>query len=214
MWQVPASSRLSPPRGRHSCSRLVPHRHQRLHFSIAEQTLRVASGKQTSWVGRPDPDASTVFQPRRDPLERWVTNCRWAQSRLTCCVHVYTYSLTRERLIYVGNVTARITWQSRAISLKNNTKPMPNQPPGVVRKKGPSTDGPLGHRAGTQRVTGAGCCWVRQWMLPPPNSSSRPGIITTSWSGNIRARIALASASAGSSKLGAIMPPLTIRKFT
>ena len=135
MWHVPASSRLSPPRGRHSCSRLVPHRHQRLHFSIAEQTLRVASGKQTSWVGRPDPDASMVFQPRRDPLERWVTNCRWAQSRLTCCVHVYTYSLTRERLIYVGNVTARITWQTQAISLKNNTKPMPNQPPGVARKK-------------------------------------------------------------------------------
>lgn len=210
---MPASSRLSPPRGRHSCSRLVPHRHQRLHFSIAEQTLRVASGKQTSWVGRPDPDASMVFQPRRNPLERWVTNCQWAQSRLTCCVHVYTYSLTRERLIYVGNVTARITWQSQAISLKK-IQNLCQTSRRASPEKGPSTDGPLCHRAGTQRVTGAGCCWVRQWILPPPNSSSRPGIITTSWSGNIRARIALASASAGSSKLGAMMPPLTIRKFT
>ncbi len=65
-----------------------------------------------------------------------------------------------------------------------------------------------------QALRGAGCCWVMQWMLPPPRRISRPGTITTSCSGNTRWSIALASASLGSSKLGATMPPLTIRKFT
>lgn len=68
-------------------------------------TFGVSPGKQTSWVGRPDPDASMVFQPLRHKPERLAINCRWAQSRLTCCVHVYTYSLAREWLIYVVIVT-------------------------------------------------------------------------------------------------------------
>src|SRR5690606_1641013 len=30
----------------------------------------------------------------------------------------------------------------------------------------------------------AGCCWVMQWILPPPSNISRPGTITTRLSGN------------------------------
>ncbi len=45
---------------------------------------------------------------------------------------------------------------------------------------------------GTQFLCGAGCCWVRQWIFPPPSNSSRPGTITTSCCGNRFCRIALA----------------------
>jgi hypothetical protein len=85
----------------------VPDPQQRIQLSVAYQPLRVAAVKQTSWVGRPDPFASMVFQPLRHNPERLVIDCRWAQSRLTCCVHVHTYSLARERLIYVLIVTER-----------------------------------------------------------------------------------------------------------
>ena len=192
----------------------VPHRHQRLHLCFADQPLGVSPGKQTSWVGRvgrPDPDASMVFQPLRQKPERLAINCRWAQSRLTCCVHVHTYSLARERLIYVGIVTDQrrgLAVPSRYLLEKQyKTYASSGLRASPAQKRGPSQDGPL-YSSRAQRLTGAGCCWVRQWMLPPPKSSSRPGIITTSWSGKILARIALASASAGSSKLGAMIAPL------
>jgi len=191
----------------------VPDTQQRFQLRIADQPLGITAVKQTSGVGRPDPRASWVFQPLRQGSERRVIHCQWAQSRLTCCVHVYTYSWARERLIYVVIVTERSDRTVRVNSLKTIQNICHFDRPEAAAKKGPSYDGPF-CTALYQRLTGAGCCWVRQWMLPPPSSSSRPGIITTSWSGKTLARIALAWASAGSSKLGAMMPPLTIRKFT
>ena len=98
-----------------SSNRSVPNRHQRLHFCFADQALGVSSGKQTSCVGRPDPDASMVFQPLRHKPERLVIHCRWAQCRLTCCIHFYTYSLAREWLIYVSVVTDPRARPGRAI---------------------------------------------------------------------------------------------------
>ncbi len=119
----------------------------------------------------------------------------------------------RERLIYSNFVTERC----RPILLKYNAKQIQEvcqhlRRLSLAHKKTRQATGFL--FAGFQPLAGAGCCWVRQWMLPPPRSISRPGIMTTSWSGNTLPRIALASASAGSSKLGAMMPPLTIRKLT
>jgi len=100
-WPFTASA----AKGHYRFNQSVPHRHQRLHFCFADQPLGISSGKHTSWVGRPDPDASMVFQPLRHKLERLVIHCRWAQSRLTCCVHFYTYSLARGRQIYLCIVT-------------------------------------------------------------------------------------------------------------
>ena len=115
------------------------HPHQRLHLCIADQPLGVAPCKQPLWVGRPDLVASMVLQPLRNQLERLVIHCRWAQCRLTCCVHFYTYSLARERQIYVGIVTDPRARPGRAIYLKNNTKRMPPRPPAIARKKRPVT---------------------------------------------------------------------------
>lgn len=80
---------------------------QGFQLGIAKQTLRVTPVKQTSGVGRPDPFASMVLQPLRQSFERLRTHCRWGQNRLTCGVHLYTYSLGRERLTYVVIVTVR-----------------------------------------------------------------------------------------------------------
>ncbi len=99
-------------------SRSVPDRHQSLELRIADQSLRVSPVQQTSWVGLPDPDASMVFQPLRQQLERFVIHGRWGQSRLTCCIHFHTHSWARERLTYVRFVTERRS----PICLKHNGK--------------------------------------------------------------------------------------------
>lgn len=161
-------------------SQSVPDRHQSFKLRIADQSLRVSPIQQTSWVGLPDPVASMEFQPLRQDLERFVIHGRWGQSRLTCCIHFHTHSWARERLTYVRFVTERRS----PICLKHNGKTIQEvchlaAPTVAANKKGPSYDGPF-CLPGDQRLTGAGCCWVRQWMLPPPSSSSRPGIITTS----------------------------------
>jgi len=70
----------------------APYTQQCFQLRIAYQPLGIATVKQTSWVGRPDPFASRVSQPLRQCFERLMIHCRWAQSRLTCCIHVYTYS--------------------------------------------------------------------------------------------------------------------------
>ena len=38
-----------------------------------------------------------------------------------------------------------------------------------------------------------GCCWVMQWMFPPPSRISRAGMPTTSRSGNSRRSVASAA---------------------
>ena len=60
---------------------------------------------------------------------------------------------------------------------------------------------------------GRGCCWVMQWILPPPKATSRVCTPTTSRSGNISCTCRTARASFSSPYWGRITPPLTMRKF-
>ena len=54
-----------------------------------------------------------------------------------------------------------------------------------------------------------GCCWVAQWMPPPPAARASMLICTTSWSGNNPSRTFRAAASAlASPNWGAMTPPL------
>jgi hypothetical protein len=55
-----------------------------------------------------------------------------------------------------------------------------------------------------------GCCWVMQWMPPPPLTMSKAGTWITSRSEKTLRRVRNASSSAASSKAGMTMPPLAM----
>ena len=81
------------------------------------------------------------------------------------------------------------------------------------RRRRPARGGRPPSSLAVRRAQPRGCCCVMQCTLPPPSTISRPGTVTTSRSGKTPAMISRATSSLGSSNVGRMMPPLTMRKL-
>ena len=219
-----ASPTVTVNRSTHQYSR------QGLQFCLAEQPGRVAFAKKLigrlAWLVA----GSFAFKPIGQNDQRLVTHRLWSRTSLAKYVHDSALQVL-ERQMYSRCVTEHRREQRDMPRHGSLSRFLTNSFHPFIRV---ITDAPFDlkqktRRSGERRVIyasnkatkrldqalwGAGCCCVRQWMLPPPSNNSRPGTITTSCCGKRSCRMALACASIGSSKLGAMMPPLTIRKFT